>query len=74
MYRILCTVASLYEPYSLLSNKFWMGEGGGWGVGGGEAKGPSWRWRIRRVEGEKQQGGCKVIKNLNAPEQPEQGD
>jgi hypothetical protein len=42
---ILCTGASLYAPYSLLliSNKFWMGEGGesvgekrGGRVGGGE--------------------------------------
>jgi hypothetical protein len=32
-YMILCTGASLYAPYSLLliSNKFWMGKGGGWG-------------------------------------------
>jgi hypothetical protein len=49
----LFTEASLYAPYSLLliSNKFWMG-GGGWEVGGGEARGPSWRGRIRGVEGE----------------------
>jgi hypothetical protein len=39
----LCTGEPLYAPYSLLliSYKFWMG--GGWGVGGGEARGPSWR-------------------------------
>jgi hypothetical protein len=44
----------LYAPYSLLliSNKFWMGRRGGrWGVGGGEARGPSWRGRIKRAEG-----------------------
>ncbi len=39
----------------LISNKFWMG-GGGWGVGGGEARGPSWRGRIRGVEGENKRG------------------
>ena len=50
---ILCTGGSLfYAPYSLLliSNKFLMGGGGGWGVGGGEARGLSWRGRIRGVE------------------------
>jgi hypothetical protein len=59
--NILCTAASLYAPYSLMliSNKFWMGgggvggwEGGDWGVSGGEARGPSWRGRIRGVERE----------------------
>jgi hypothetical protein len=52
----LCAGVSLYAPYSLLliSNKLWMGGGGGgWGVSGGEARGPSWRGRIRGVE----QGG-----------------
>ena len=57
---ILCTGASLYAPYSLMliSNKCWMrrdgvgGEGGDWGVSGGEARGPSWRGRIRGVERE----------------------
>jgi hypothetical protein len=42
LYRLLCTGASLSAPYSLLliSNKFWMGGGGGgWEVGGGEARG-----------------------------------
>ncbi len=57
----LCTGASLYAPYSLMliSNKFWMRgrvkggwEGGDWGVSGGEARGPSWRGRIRGVERE----------------------
>jgi hypothetical protein len=42
--------------YSLLliSNKFWMGMGERWGVGGGEARGPSWRGENKRggmVEG-----------------------
>ncbi len=51
----LCTRASLYAPYSLLliSNKFWIG-GGGWEGGesvGGDARGPSWRGRIRGVGG-----------------------
>ncbi len=46
---LLCTGASLYAPYSflLISNKFWMGRGGGESegekrggrVGGGEYKG-----------------------------------
>ncbi len=27
-----------------------MGRGGRWGVGGGEARGPSWRGRIKGVE------------------------
>jgi hypothetical protein len=46
---ILCTGAFLYAPYSLLliSNKFWMGKG----ESGGEARGLSWRGRIKRVEG-----------------------
>jgi hypothetical protein len=48
----LCTGASFYAPYSLLLiyYKFWMGGGGGrWGVGGGEARGPSRRGRIKGV-------------------------
>ncbi len=51
------TGPSLYAPYSLMliSNKFWMG--GGWEVGGGDARGPSWRGRIRRVDGENKRGG-----------------
>jgi hypothetical protein len=28
-----------------------MGRGGRWGVEGGEARGPSWRGRIKGVEG-----------------------
>ncbi len=55
-FNILYTGASLYAPYIslLISNKFWMGEGmGGWGVGGGESRGQSWRGRLRGVE----QGG-----------------
>jgi hypothetical protein len=41
-----------YAPYRLLliCNKFWMG-GGRWGVGGGEARGLSWKGRIKGVEG-----------------------
>jgi hypothetical protein len=56
--QFLCTGASLYAPYSLLliSNKFWMGRGGRWGVGGGEATRPSLRWRIKGVEGWKGEG------------------
>jgi hypothetical protein len=48
-----CTGASLYAPYNLLliSNKFWMGGGRRWGVGGREVRGPSWRGRIKGVEG-----------------------
>jgi hypothetical protein len=57
LFKFLCTGVFLYAPYSLLliSNKLWMGEVGvgGWGVSGGEARGPSWRGRIRGVE----QGG-----------------
>jgi hypothetical protein len=34
-----------------------MGEGGRWGVGGGEGRGPSWRGRIRGVEGWGWRGG-----------------
>jgi len=34
-----------------------MGEGG-WGVGGGEARGPSWRGRISGVEGDNKRGGA----------------
>jgi hypothetical protein len=42
----------------LISNKFWMVRGEGkWGVGGGEARGPSWRGRIKGVE------GCRAKKN-----------
>jgi hypothetical protein len=34
-----------------------MGRGGGrWGVEGGEAKGPSWSWRIKGVEGWMREG------------------
>jgi hypothetical protein len=57
--EILCTGASLYALYSLLliANKFWRG-GGEWGVSGGEARGPSCRGRIRRVEGENKRGGA----------------
>jgi hypothetical protein len=33
------------------------GEVGGWGVSVGEARGPSWRGRIRGVEGEGRGGG-----------------
>jgi hypothetical protein len=51
----LCTGASLYAPYSLLliskSSGWGWGGGGRLGVGGGEAKGPSWRGRIKGVEG-----------------------
>jgi hypothetical protein len=49
LYKTLCTGASLYAPSSLLliSSKFWMGGG----VGGGEARGPCWRGRVRGVEG-----------------------
>ena len=32
-------------------------EGGDWGVSGGEARGPSWRGRIRGVEVEGREGG-----------------
>ena len=32
-------------------------EGGDWGVSGGEARGPSWRGRIRGVEREGRGGG-----------------
>jgi hypothetical protein len=49
----LCNGASLYAPCSLLiSNKFWIGSGGGrrWGVGGGEVRGLGWRRRKKRVE------------------------
>ncbi len=62
----LCTGASLYAPYNLLliSNKFWMG-GEGWGVGGGEARGPSWRRRIRGVKGENKRGGAGWLSSLN---------
>jgi hypothetical protein len=31
---------------------------GGWGVGGGEERGPSWRGRIKGVEGENKRGGA----------------
>ncbi len=47
----------------LISNKFWKRggvggrEGGDWGVSGGEARGPSWRGRIRGVEREGRGGG-----------------
>ncbi len=49
---------SLYAPYSLLliSNKFWMGGGGRWGVGGGEARGPS--------EGENKRGGGEGVEGF----------
>ncbi len=55
----------------LISNKFWMDEGGGgggWEVSVGEARGPSSRGRIRGVE----QGG--YFKFLNSPERAEQGE
>jgi hypothetical protein len=35
----------------LISNKFWIGRGGRGGVGRGEERGPSWRRRIKGVEG-----------------------
>jgi hypothetical protein len=35
-----------------------MGGGGEGGVGGGEARGPSWRVRIRGGEGENKRGGA----------------
>jgi hypothetical protein len=38
--------------------------GGRGGVGGGEAKGPSWRGRIRRVEGENKRGGAGGLSSL----------
>ncbi len=40
----LCTL-----QFAVVSIKFWMG--GGWRVGGGEARGPSWRGRIRGGRG-----------------------
>jgi hypothetical protein len=53
MYRSGASLYSSYAPYSLLliSNKFWMGGGGRCGVRGGEARGPSWRGRIKGVKG-----------------------
>ncbi len=41
--------------------------------GGGEARGPIWRGRIRGLEGENKRGGT-GFKFLNSPERPEQGD
>ncbi len=40
----------------------------------GRSEGPSWRGRIRGVEGENKRGGAAVIKFLNSPERTEQGD
>ncbi len=37
---------------------------GGWGVSGGEARGPSWRGRIRGVEGENKRGGAGGLSSL----------
>ncbi len=60
--------ASLYTPYSLLLlsiNSGWGG--GGWEGGesvGGEARGPSWRGRIRGVEGENKRGGAGWLSSL----------
>ncbi len=59
--------STLYAPYSLLliSHKFWMGGGmGGWGVSGREARGQSWRGRIRGVEGENKRGGAGWLSSL----------
>jgi hypothetical protein len=43
-------------------------EGGGgvegWGVSGGEARGPSWRGRIRGVEGENKRGKAGWLSSL----------
>ncbi len=41
-----------------------MGGGGGWGVCGGEARGPIWRGRIRRVEGGNKRGGAGWLSSL----------
>ncbi len=62
IFSILCTGASLYAFYSLLliSNKFWMGGG----VSGAEARRPSWRGRIREVEGENKRGGAGWLSSL----------
>ncbi len=38
--------------------------GGGWGVSGGEARGPSWRGGIRGVEGENKRGGVGWLSSL----------
>jgi hypothetical protein len=40
----------------------------------GEARGPSWRGRIRGVEGENKRGWSRVVKFVNSPERPEQGE
>jgi hypothetical protein len=37
---------------------------GGWGVSGGEAREPSWRGRIRGVEGENKRGGGGWLSSL----------
>ncbi len=37
---------------------------GGWGVSGVEARGPSWRGRIRGVEGENKRGGAGWLSSL----------
>ncbi len=36
-------------------------EGGDWEVSGGEARGPSWRGRIREVERDRGKGGFHLI-------------
>ncbi len=50
MFFTLCTGASLYAPYSLrlISNKFWLGEGGGggWEGGTGESVGEKLGGRV----------------------------
>ncbi len=81
MYRSvhLCIFAS--HSLLLISNKFWMRRG--WGVGGVEASGPSWRGRIRGVKGGENRGGAlplsyfmhltgpsRAIKLLSAPAPP----
>jgi hypothetical protein len=64
----------------LISNKFWVGGGGRWEAGWGEARGPSRRGRIKGVEGWRGGGvgvgggRSRVIKLLYAPERPEQCD
>ncbi len=48
-------------------NKFWMGGGG---VSGGKAMGPSWRGRIRGVDGENKRGGAGWLSSLIHPSSP----